>query len=79
MPYAELNSYDHVLCNVDDIDGLKRIFGVFTIQFTVTPEAGSDGMCTTDHANDFFLLQTWRKNGLLRPASLGRRIWRRRR
>jgi len=52
MPYAKLNSaYDHVLCNVDDIDALKQIFGVFII---VTPEADSDGICTTNHVDDFF-------------------------
>jgi len=50
MPYAELN-YHHVLCSADDIDALKRIFGVLII---VNPESGSDGMCTTDHVNGFF-------------------------
>jgi len=45
MPYAELN-YQHVLCNADDIDGLKQKFGVLII---VNTDASS---CTTNHVDD---------------------------
>jgi len=52
MPYEELNSlYHHVLCNVEDIDTLKRILGIFVI---VNPNPNINKIHTTDSVDEFF-------------------------